>query len=218
MALIGGDRSGFGTAIPDWGRRLRDGLEPLETAWAPPHEGERPSAVLALLSSGEDPGLVLTLRAAGLDHHPGQISLPGGGREPEDISPADTALREAREEIGLPPSSVHLVGQLHTRDILVSQNRVVPVVGLWSGSDPICVCDEVEVEQVFRWSVSDLANPANRVTARHPRGTAGPAWQMGDLFLWGFTASVVDALLRLGGWERPWDADRIVDVPPRFRS
>jgi len=204
--------------VPAWADFLISRLDPLEMEWTPPHEGERPSAVLALLSSNENPDLVLTLRAAGLEHHGGQISLPGGGREPEDISPADTALREAREEIGLPPSSVRPVGQLHTRDILVSQNRVVPIVGLWSGSDPICVCDEVEVEQVFRWSVSDLADPANRVTARHPRGTAGPAWQMGGLFLWGFTASVVDALLRLGGWERPWDIDRIVDVPPRFRS
>jgi 8-oxo-dGTP pyrophosphatase MutT (NUDIX family) len=203
---------------PAWASSLIARLDPLEIAWTPPHAGERPSAVLALLGSSEDPDLVLTLRAAGLEHHGGQISLPGGGREVEDVSPTDTALREAREEIGLPPSSVHPVGQLHTRDILVSQNRVVPIVGLWSSSDPICVCDEVEVEQVFRWSVSDLADPANRVTARHPRGTAGPAWQMGDLFLWGFTANIVDALLRLGGWERPWDMDRIVDVPPRFRS
>ena len=204
--------------MPVWADFLIGRLDPLETAWTPPHEGERPSAVLALLSSSEDPDLVLTLRAAGLEYHGGQISLPVGGREPEDDSPTDTALREAREEIGLLPSCVHPVGQLHTRDILVSQNRVVPVVGLWSGSDPIRVCDEVEVEQVFRWSVSDLADPANRVTARHPRGNMGPAWQIGDLFLWGFTANIVDVLLRLGGWERPWDVDRIVDVPPRFRS
>ena len=205
-------------AGPTWAGPLITRLDPLETVWTPPHEGERPSAVLALLSLTEDPDLVLTVRAAGLDHHPGQISLPGGGREPGDVSPSDTAVREANEEIGLRPLCVRTVGQLHTRDVLVSRNRVVPVVGLWSDVDPISVCDEEEVDTILRWSVSDLADPANRVTARHPRGNAGPAWQMGDLFLWGFTAAVVDALLRLGGWERPWDAERIVDVPPRFRS
>ena len=217
MELVGGT-SGLDGTMPEWVGRLCDRLDPVESSWAPPHSGERPSAVLALLSVGEDPDLVLTLRAAGLDHHPGQISLPGGGREPGDVSPIDTAVRETWEEIGLSPTYVRSVGQLHTRDIVVSHNRVVPIVGLWSGEDSIAVCDKEEVDTILRWSLSDLADPANRVTARHPRGNAGPAWQMGDLFLWGFTATVVDVLLRLGGWERDWDVDRIVDVPPRFRS
>ena len=216
MELLGA--SGLDAGMPGWVGRLCDRLDPVERSWAQPHSGERPSAVLALLSVSEDPDLVLTLRAAGLDHHPGQISLPGGGREPGDVSPTDTAVREADEEIGLSPACVRSVGQLHTRDIVVSRNRVVPIVGLWSGTDPITVCDKAEVEKILRWTLSDLADPANRVTARHPRGNAGPAWQMGDLFLWGFTAAVVDVLLRLGGWERDWDKDRIVDVPPRFRS
>ena len=213
---MGGCPDDAGT--PRWANPLIDHLDPIETAWETPREGERPSAVLVPLSLAEDPDLVLTVRAASLDHHPGQISLPGGGREPGDLSPTDTALREAHEEIDLPPSSVRPVGQLHTRDVIVSRNRVVPVVGLWSGADPIAACDKEEVDTVLRWSVSDLADPANRVTARHPRGSFGPAWQMDGLFLWGFTAAVVDALLKVGGWELPWDVDRILDVPPRFRS
>ena len=144
--------------------------------------------------------------------------MPGGGREPGDVSPTATAVRETQEEIGLSPTCVRPVGQLHTRDIIVSRNRVVPIVGLWSGTDPLTVYDKEEVDTILRWSLPDLADPANRVTARHPRGSTGPAWQMGDLFLWGFTAAVVDVLLRLGGWQREWDVDRIVDVPLRFRS
>jgi len=201
-----------------WVNPLVGRLDPLDTSWAPPRADERSAAVVALLDLVDVPSLVLTLRATGLDHHSGQISLPGGGREEGDLTPTHTALREAYEEIGLSPSHAQPVGQLPTRDIVVSRNRVVPVVALWSGADPITVCDEEEVDQILRWSVSDLADPDHRVTVIHPLGGAGPAWRMGDLFLWGFTASVVDMVIRLGGWEQPWDTTRVVEIPQRFRS
>jgi len=203
------------TGLPAWVAPLVGRLAPLDARWAPVGD-ERPSAVVALLSLAQDPDLVLTLRASGLDYHSGQICLPGGGREPGDLSPADTALREAMEEIGLPPSSVRPVGQLRTRQIVASHNRVVPVVGLWSGTDPLSVSDKAEVETILRWPISDLADPDHRVTVRHPLGGMGPAWQIDDLFLWGFTAYVVDALIRLANWEHPWDTTNVVAIPPRF--
>jgi len=203
---------------PEWASRLADALDPLSAEWGTVPSGQRWSAVVALLSSEEDPDLVFTLRSRNLAHHSGQISLPGGGREEGDQSPAHTALREAHEEIGLAPSAVRLLGQLRTREVVVSRNRVIPVVGLWSGRETIWNKDTVEVEEVIRWSVRELADPACRVTAYHPLGGKGPAWDMGDLFLWGFTAGVVDAVLRLGGWELPWDDTRVVEIPPRFRT
>jgi len=130
----------------------------------------------------------------------------------------DTALREAWEEVGLRSSTVRPLGQLHTRQIPVSQNHVVPVVGVWPGDDPLMVHDTDEVDTILRWTLADLARPDQRVMARHPRGGVGPAWQIQDIFLWGFTAGLVDAVLRLGGWEQPWDATRVVDVPERFLS
>jgi len=190
-------------------------LSGLDRQWGPDIPGRRSSAVLALLSADDDPQLLLTLRDPGLAHHGGQISLPGGGREELDRSPADTACRETYEEIGLPPARIDLIGQMDSRGLPVSRNQVVPVVGLWSGHDELGI-DTTEVEQVLFWPVSLLADPAYRMTARHRSGYSGPAWQIDELFLWGFTAQLVDALLELGGWAGPWDGGRTTDVPPRF--
>ncbi len=203
---------------PGWVHPLAACLAPIDDGWS--HAaipGQRQSAVLALFSRNDDPDLVLTIRSAALSHHAGQISFPGGGREPDDASPCATALRETAEEVGLAPELVQPLGQLHPRDARVSANLVVPIVGLWPGDSPIGVGDPAEVDTVLRWSVSNLADPAHRATARHPGGGSGPAWIMGDLVLWGLTAFIVDALLRLGDWEQPWDKDHIIEVPARFR-
>jgi len=201
---------------PTWLSPLLARLDPLDQAWPEVADDQRGSAVIALLRLSEDPDLVLTLRSPDLEHHAGQISLPGGGREPSDAAPSDTALREAQEEIGLPPASVTPLGQMRTHEISVSQNWVIPVVGVWSGTETVAPKDMEEVDSVLRWSISQLADPAHRVMARHPRGGRGPAWDMGELFLWGFTAWVVDSLLRLGGWEQPWDHTRMAEIPARF--
>jgi len=206
----------YDPAAPEWLGRLAAGLDPLQPAWEPVPDGDRPSAVLALLSRADDPDLVVTVRAAGLQFHAGQLSFPGGGREPGDVNPADTALRETREEIGLDSARVTVVGQLPVRPLSASRNRVVPVVGLWCGADVLLAGDPREVERLVRWPVSALADPVHRVSARHPRGGTGPAFVLDDFFLWGFTAGLADRLLRLGGWEQPWDAARVVEVPRRF--
>jgi len=195
---------------------LAQRLEPLSTAWEPSGAGQA-AAVLALLSLADAPDLVLTMRAADLAHHAGQISLPGGRREPGDRAPSDTALRETYEEIDLPPAQVRPIGQMCPRELAVSANLVVPVVGVWSGQEAIAV-DGHEVESIIRWPVSLLAAPGHRLMAHHPIGGHGPAWQIDDLFLWGFTGYLVDALLRLAGWEQDWDKDHIVEVPARFRK
>jgi 8-oxo-dGTP pyrophosphatase MutT (NUDIX family) len=179
-------------------------------------EAEHWAAVLALFSERDDPDLVFTVRSAALRHHPGQISFPGGGREAGDAGFADTALREAREEVGLDPAAVAVLGRLPDRRVSVSAYQVVPVVGWWPGNQELARQDDAEVEEVMRWRVSELADPANRAMAVHPRGFLGPAFTLGDYFLWGFTAGRVDELLRLGGWEEPWDESRQLPIPRRF--
>jgi len=201
---------------PTWVAQLAQRLEPLSTVWEPSGAHGQAAAVLALLSLQDAPDLVLTMRAADLAHHAGQISLPGGRREPGDQSPSDTALRETHEEIGLPPSRVHLIGQMRPRE-LTSANRVIPVVGVWSGQEALAA-DGHEVELIIRWPISLLAAPDHRLMARHPIGGHGPAWQIDDLFLWGFTGYLVDALIHQAGWEQDWDKDRTVEVPARFRK
>ncbi len=71
------------------------------------------AAVLAALFwRGEEPWVYLTMRPLTMRKHPGQISFPGGARDPDDLTPLHTALREANEELGIPPESVEVLGML----------------------------------------------------------------------------------------------------------
>lgn len=179
-------------------------------------QGTANSAVMMLFSTTGQPDIVFTERHAKLRSHAGQISLPGGRKDPTDASLTATALRETFEEIGLAPEAVTVLGEFSAIRIPVNSMDVAPVVGFWSGNEPIWAKSEHEVASVQRWTIEQLADPANRLTSRHPGGLLGPAWQFGELFLWGFTAYLVDAALKMGGWERPWDQSRVVPVPERF--
>jgi hypothetical protein len=75
------------------------------------------------------------------------------------------------------------------------------------------VVDPQEVARVARVPIADLADPANRFRAVHPSGFTGPAFRASGLFVWGFTAGLLDRLLALTGWERPWDQTRLQAVP-----
>src|SRR3989338_9158039 len=87
------------------------------------------AAVLVPITRRDEPEVVLTLRASGLSTHGGEVAFPGGRRDPEDADLIETALREAEEEIGLPPGLVEVIGPLST---LVSRHGipVTPYVGL----------------------------------------------------------------------------------------
>ena len=99
---------------------------------APPTVLLRTAAALVVLTDGpHGPEAVLTTRAAELTKYPGQDVFPGGAVEPGDAGPVDTALREAREEIGLDPRSVHIIGTLPPIGLPASGFLVTPVVA-WS--------------------------------------------------------------------------------------
>lgn len=196
-------------ASPDLTDEISAGRPLTGGAWA---------AVLIALSNTSDPDIIFTERSHALRKHPGQIAFPGGRADEGDDGPAGTALREAEEEVGLIPSSVTIIGNLPAASVPVSRYDVVGVVGYWDGVQPLRAVDLGEVASVHRWSVSMLADPANRIASLHPSGHIGPAWQFGEFFLWGFTGYIVEHILRLGGWEQPWDHSRLVEVPRRFRS
>jgi 8-oxo-dGTP pyrophosphatase MutT (NUDIX family) len=181
-----------------------------------PNDGGRPSAVLILL--GEDvpdrPEVVLLQRAADLRNHAGQPAFPGGVAEPGDADPAATALREAQEEIGLRPDTVRVVGAFPQLWIPVSGYLVTPVLAWWQAPHPVGPEDPVEVARVERIPVAELADPANRIRLRHPSGFVGPAFRIRNMLVWGFTARVLDVLLDLAGWARPWpDHANPVELP-----
>ena len=180
----------------------------------PPASGGRRSAVLVLFGDGADgPDLLYIQRSEGLRRHPGQPAFPGGKIEETDASPVAAALREAVEETGLDPAGVDVLTTLPEMFIAHSEFRVVPVLGWWRTPSAVRPTDIGEVAAVERIGVADLADPANRLMMRFPGGRSGPAFSIGPMLIWGFTALLTDRLLALGGFERPWDVDTIRALP-----
>jgi 8-oxo-dGTP pyrophosphatase MutT (NUDIX family) len=189
--------------------------------------GQRQSAVLILFSGGAaahrvtpaatvpagDISILLTERAHTMRSHPGQVSFPGGRAEPDDADLAATALREANEEVGVEPSSVAVAAVLSPLNLAVSSHDVSPVLGWWERPGRVWVRQPQEVERVLQVPVADLVDPANRFRVGHPSGWIGPAFQAEGLLVWGFTALLLDGVLRLGGWEREWDESDVRPLP-----
>jgi 8-oxo-dGTP pyrophosphatase MutT (NUDIX family) len=207
------------STVPAWLRPLVDAAAVVRpeqlSRFLPPDDGVRESAVLILFGEGPaGPDLLLIERAHDLRSHAGQPAFPGGGIDAEDLDAVAAALREAQEETGLDPAGVDVVTTLPALWIPVSGHSVTPVVGWWRNPSPVRVVDPGEVASVHRVPLSDLVNPANRVRVQHPSGHIGAAFQVRGLLVWGFTAGLLDRMLHLAGWEQPWDASRIVDLPP----
>jgi 8-oxo-dGTP pyrophosphatase MutT (NUDIX family) len=180
----------------------------------PPASGGRRSAVLVLFGdAAHGPDLLYIQRSQGLRRHPGQPAFPGGKIETSDDGPIAAALREAVEETGLDPTGVDVLTTLPEMFIARSEFRVVPVLGWWRTPSAVRPTDIGEVAAVERIEVAELADPANRLMMRFPGGRSGPAFSIGPMLIWGFTALLTDRLLALGGFERPWDVDTIRALP-----
>ncbi|OMH27558.1 coenzyme A pyrophosphatase [Tersicoccus phoenicis] len=166
-----------------------------------------------------DLDVLLVERSRGLGHHPGQIAFPGGGVDHLDGSVEAAALREAREETGLDPDGVQVLGSMPEVGIPVSGYRVTPVLGWWAATSAVAVVDPEESARVFRVPVSDLLDPARRVTAVVERGThrhLSPAFLLGggeDGIVWGFTGLLLSGAFDRLGWTVPWDAARRIPAP-----
>jgi 8-oxo-dGTP pyrophosphatase MutT (NUDIX family) len=169
---------------------------PPATAGAPPPaEGEQiPAAVLVpLFVAGEapHPHVVLTKRRADLRRHAGEISFPGGRRDPEDADLSTTALREAEEEIGLPRSQVKLLGELPVTSTFATRYTINPFVaeippGLaWHLSAR-------EVDAVLELPLHEVRAGATRVPIER-RGITfeTDAYVVGEHVIWGATARIL---------------------------
>lgn len=206
---------------PDWMGRLVRTVQETEPGYfakhAPgPRRRGRAAAVLMLYgpspSGGED--VVLTQRTAHLRSHPGQVSFPGGRLDPDDAGPSAAALREAHEEIGLDISGVQLLGELPQLYLSASGSVVTPVLAWWREPSPISAHSEEEVARVARVRIADLLDPANRFIAVHPSGYRAPAFEVDELFIWGFTAALLSATFDLAGLDPgTWNRQQERDVP-----
>lgn len=119
------------------------------------------AAVLMAVIDQPEPSLLLTTRQAGLRQHAGQIAFPGGRLEPGDTGPVDAALREAQEEIGLPPAVVEVIG-VADRYRTVTGYEVTPVLGVIPPDLPL-VPQDSEVADWFEVPLSFLLEPANQI-------------------------------------------------------
>jgi 8-oxo-dGTP pyrophosphatase MutT (NUDIX family) len=166
-----------------------------------------------------DLDVLLLSRATTLRAHPGEVAFPGGRVDPGDRDPVSAALREAREETGLDPSGVDVLGTLPAVPLAFSRHLVSPVLGWWRDPSPVRVVDEGESAAVFRAPVADLLDPANRgvtVIRRDGQEWRGAAFTVdtdAGTHVWGFTASLLDALFDRTGWTEPWDHEREVPLP-----
>jgi 8-oxo-dGTP pyrophosphatase MutT (NUDIX family) len=116
----------------------------------------RPAAVLLpLYDRGHRPHIILTKRAATLPAHPGQISLPGGQRDPEDRDLRMTALRETYEELGIDPDAIEIVGELDDVATFQSQYIVTPVLGVLR-SAPAPRPNPAEIDRVMEVPVARI--------------------------------------------------------------
>jgi len=158
----------------------------------------RPAAVLVPLITHEDEiTVLLTERNSDLPDHGGQISFPGGRVEDGDSGAVHTALREAKEEVGLPVDGVRVLGALEPHGT-ISNYRVTPIVALAPPFESMLQSEEVA--NVFEVPFSFILDPANHQFMEYGRdgkSRATHAIYYGEWFIFGFTARILIKLALL---------------------
>jgi 8-oxo-dGTP pyrophosphatase MutT (NUDIX family) len=155
----------------------------------------RPAAVLIPVVARPEPTVLLTQRSAHLADHAGQISFPGGKIDPTDASPLETALREAREEIGLDRSFIDPIGYLDVYGTGFGF-RILPTLAHVSPGFTLSI-NAGEVDDAFEVPLSFLMNPANhQIHSKEFRGMERFYYAMpyAGHYIWGATAGMLRLL------------------------
>ncbi|NIF31403.1 CoA pyrophosphatase [Enterobacter sp. Cy-643] len=167
----------------------------LRPADSGPVSNKRQAAVLVPIVRRPQPGLLLTQRSLMLRKHAGQVAFPGGAVDDTDSSLIAAALREAQEEVAIPPESVEVIGTLPPVDS-VTGFQVTPIVGIIPPDLPWRASED-EVSAVFEMPLTE----ALRLGRYHPldihrRGNAHRVWLSWyqRYFVWGMTAGIIREL------------------------
>ncbi|MGB9957729.1 NUDIX hydrolase [Haloferax prahovense] len=175
--------------------------------------GRRAAVIAPVVFRDERPHILFTKRADHLGEHPGQMSFPGGGREPSDADLRATALRESNEEIGLRAEEAAFHGRLD--DILtVTDYAVSPFVA--TVPDREYEPDQREVAEIAVLAVDDLTDRANYESERRDHPQYGEIrlhfFHVDGYTVWGATGRMLVQLLELTtDWHAPEEVDRVVD-------
>lgn len=184
--------------------RLRRSLTMSDPADRPaPGAAKREAAVLVpLLERKGDLSIVYIRRADHVESHRGQVAFPGGRVDPADRTLLDTALREAREEVGLAPEWVDVLGGFSTISTLTSGMAVAPFVGLIM-REVTFRPDPNEVAEVFEVPLAALSDPRYRGSYEWKREGAPPSRYPAILYcgqiIWGLTLRITERLLEIMG-------------------
>ena len=155
-----------------------------------------PAAVLVpVIERAEGLSVLLTRRADHLKHHPGQISFPGGRLEADDSGPAAAAIREAEEEVGLPPAHIEIIGYLDNY-LTITGYSVTPVVAFVQPGFELRL-DRTEVSEAFEVPLPYVLDP-HRAHLREKRlfGLPVSYYEIpyGRYNIWGATAGMLVSL------------------------
>ena len=164
-----------------------------EVTFSNTEETAIPAAVLILLFPFEDEiQFFLTKRTEDVEHHKGQISLPGGIREDKE-SLNETAVRETKEEVGIDPTEIIISGSLTPFFIPVTGYIVHPFIG-WCKEKPSTKVHDVEVNQLFSVSITELMDEKKLQTEQwNIRGYDAivPYYNFEKCKVWGATAAIL---------------------------
>ncbi len=188
---------GSGEALPDNKERGDYDLNP---EFAPERDVKlisqkelRPAAVMVgLIDRPDGLSVLLTRRTENLEHHPGQISFPGGHIDKDDADADDAALRETFEETGIGSEHISIIGRLDTY-ITRTGFSITPVVGLISTQFKL-VADPTEVAEIFEVPLAHFMNPANhQLHERTFEGVSRRFYAMpyDNYYIWGATAGML---------------------------
>ena len=161
-------------------------------------DGKMAAAVLiALAPYDTGPHVVFQVRSFDVEHHKGEISFPGGAKDPTDANLAACALRESHEELGIHPSHVDLLGEM-SHYITHTGFHVTPFVGILDRAPYPYVASEIEVAQVLDVPLSHLLDEANwshQIRERDDTSFTMRPYHWGEHTIWGATAMMLQTFL-----------------------